>query len=142
MATAFKTRSASWSARSATNCEPKASWASWPLPGAPAATSAYPLPAGYRIEGLSVADDDVVITYAAPRLEDSTYDEVQGRLVLSLEDNGFVEVDRTEEPIAMAPPEPLAVEAGRPSTGPGSWATAGAPASSRTSLPTIGWRSA
>ena len=45
--------------------------------GAPAATSAYPLPAGYRIEGLSVADDDVVITYAAPRLEDSTYDEVQ-----------------------------------------------------------------
>ena len=81
--------------------------------GAPAATSAYPLPAGYRIEGLSVADDDVVITYAAPRLEDSTYDEVQGRLVLSLEDNGFVEVDRTEEPIAMAPPEPLAVEGGK-----------------------------
>jgi peptidoglycan-N-acetylglucosamine deacetylase len=81
-------------------------------PGPPAATAAYPVPTGHRAEGLSVDSDGVAVTYTAPRLHNDRYDEVKGRLVLRLEDNGFVEVDRSEEPIALAEPEPLGVEPG------------------------------
>jgi peptidoglycan-N-acetylglucosamine deacetylase len=81
-------------------------------PGPPAATAAYPLPAGYRVEGLSVDPDGVAVTYTSPRLQGNTYDEIKGRLVLRLEDNAFVEVDRTEEAVPMAEPEPLGVEPG------------------------------
>ncbi len=39
------------------------------------------------------------MTYAAPRLKGTTYDEISGHLVLRLEDNGFDEVDRSEEAV-------------------------------------------
>jgi peptidoglycan-N-acetylglucosamine deacetylase len=81
--------------------------------GGPTATAAYPLPAGYRVEGLTIDADGVVVTYTAPRVQDDTYDEVKGRLVLRLEDNRVVEVDRSEEPVPMAPPEPLGLKAGK-----------------------------
>ena len=81
--------------------------------GGPVATAPYPLPTSYRVEALSVGTDGVVVTYAAPRLKGTAYDEISGHLVLRLEDNGFNEVDRSEEAVSLPSPEPLGVAAGK-----------------------------
>ena len=96
-------------------------------PGAPAATAAYPLPAGYRIDGLSVDEDGVGVTYAAPRLQGTTYDEVRGRLVLRLKDDRFVEVGHTEQAVPMPAPNNSGSRQARALNGPARWRTAGGP---------------